>query len=379
MKLISLLLLTFSWVTGLYAQNTLAISGGAQLQSSGGAFIVLRSSNLVNNGTLQMGDAGTMVFTGAKSSSFTGAGFTRLDHLWLQLGNTDTLDLQSDLHITNEIYFSGGQLNLNDAALLLGTTGVLNNESAASHAFTKGTGTIQVTRILNTPAGANPGNLGAVLSSSSNLGSTTIIRGHATQTDDAGRQSINRYYIIAPTNNAGLDATLRFTYFPSEIRDAEPEKLSLWRNTGNINGIVASDINTGARVTGNLGSSWANTGFSTRGDGAGYIQQSGIQSFSSWTLFDGNTLTKDAPFTGAFALYPNPAVDQTTLNISSNSASKVSLRLIDGKGAVVRQKEAFLQSGANQLNIDLSGLARGVYTLHAVWENNSKTVSILKK
>ncbi|HTI08788.1 MAG TPA: T9SS type A sorting domain-containing protein [Puia sp.] len=379
MKWISLLFLTVSCLPGLYAQNTLTISGGAQLQSSGAAFIVLRGSSLVNNGALQMGDGGTMLLTGAKSSSFTGTGHTQLDHLWLQLGSADTLDLQTDLHVTGEVNFSGGHLNLNNAALLLGTTGSLNNESNTSHAFTKGTGTIQVTRVLNAPAGANPGNLGALLSSASNLGSTTIIRGHATQTDERGRQSIERYYIIAPTNNSSLDATLRFTYFPSEIGDVEPEKLSLWRNTGNINGIVTSDVTTGAKVTGNLGSSWANAGYSARGDGSDYIQQSGVQSFSSWTLFGGNTLAKDAAFKGVFALYPNPAVDQTTLNISSNAASKVSLRLIDGKGAVVRQKEAFLQSGANQLNIDLTGLARGVYTLNAVWGNNSKTVSFLKK
>ena len=379
MKWISLLFLTAGYVTGLYAQNTLIISGGAQLQSSGAAFVVLRGSNLVNNGNLQMRDAGTMVFTGSKSSSFSGSGHTQLDHLWLKLGIADTLDLQSDLHITSEVNFSGGQLNLNDAALLLGTTGSLNNESDTSHACTKGTGTIQVTRTLNTPAGANPGNLGAIFSSSSNLGTTTVIRGHATQTDERGRQSIGRYYIIAPTNNSNLNATLRFSYLPSEINGTEPEKLSLWRNTGNINGIVASDVTTGAKVTGNLGSSWANAGFSSRGDGSEYIQQSGVQSFSSWTLFAGNNLTKDAASTGAFALYPNPAVDQTTLNISSNTASKVSLRLIDGKGAVVQQKEASLQSGANQLNIDLTGLARGVYTLNAVWGTNSKTVSFIKK
>ena len=379
MKWISLLFLTVSRISGLFAQNTLAISGGTQLQSSGAAFIVLRSSNLVNNGTLQMGDAGTLVFTGAKSNSFTGAGHNQLDHLWLQLGNADTLDLQSNLHISNEVNFSGGQLNLNDAAVLLGTTGALNNESETSHAFTEGTGTIQASRTLNAPAGANPGNLGALLSSAANLGSTTVIRGHATQTDERGHQSIGRYYIIAPTNNANLDATLRFTYLPSELNGAEGAKLSLWRNAGNVNGIVTSDITTGAKVTGNLGSSWADAGFSAREDGQDYIQQSGVQSFSSWTLFSGNTLTKDAASPEVFALFPNPAVDQTSLNISSNSASKVSLRLIDGKGTVVRQEEAFLQSGANQLNIDLAGLAKGVYTLSAVWGNNSKTVSLIKK
>jgi len=378
MTRIILLFIAASWVTGLYAQNTLVISGGTQLQSSG-AFVVLHTFSLVNNGSLKMEDAGTLVFTGAKSSSFSGSGFTQLDHLRLQLETTDTLDLLTDLHVTNEVNFSGGHLNLNNAALLLGTTGSLVNESDAGHAFTKGIGTIQVTRILNAPAEANPGNLGALLSSASNLGSTTVIRGHATQTDDGGRQSIGRYYIIAPANNAGLNATLRFTYLPSEINGAEPEKLSLWKNSGNINGIVTSDANTGAKVTGNLGSSWANTGFSARGDSPDYIQQSGFQNFSSWTLFGGNTLTKDASVTGTFALYPNPAVDQTTLNISTNSASKVSLRLIDGKGAVVQQKDAFLQSGANQLNINLTGLARGVYTLNAVWENNSKTVSFIKK
>jgi Secretion system C-terminal sorting domain len=379
MRLIILLFITLGWTAGALCQNTFMISGGTQLQSSGAAFIVLRSSNLVNNGILKAGDAGTLVFMGAKRSSFWGSGFTKLDHLRLQLSTADTLDLQTDLHVTNDVNFSGGHLNLNNAVLLLGTTGSLVNESDTSHAFTTGTGTIQATRILNAPAEANPGNLGALLSSGSNLGSTTVIRGHATQTDERGRQSIGRYYIVVPANNANLNATLRFTYLPSETKGSEPEKLSLWNNSGNINGIVTSDVNTGATVTGNLGSSWANTGFNARGDNPGYIQQSGFQSLSSWTLFPGNTLTKDASLTGTFALYPNPAVDQTTLNIFTSSASKVHLRLIDGKGAVVQQKQALLQSGANQLKIDLTGLARGVYTVNAVWENNSKTASFIKK
>lgn len=377
MKQIMLLFLITGWVTNAFCQNTLGISGGAQLHSSGGAFIVLHGSNLVNDGILQTDDAGIVLFTGSKNSSFSGMGHTQLGHLRLQLENTNTLDMQSDVYITNEVNFSGGRLNLNDAAILLGSTGTLNGESETSHAFTQGVGTIQAIRALNAPAGVNPGNLGAVISSASNLGSTTIVRGHATQTDATGRQSIGRYYIITPTNNTNLDATLRFTYLPSEVNGSEPDKLSLWKNTGNANGIA--DPAMGVRTTGNLGSSWSNAGYNTRGTNQDYLERSGIQSFTSWTLFDASALSKSAPFTGLFALYPNPAVDQTMLNISSHAASKASLRLIDGNGVVVRQKEVTLQSGTNQVSIDLSGLARGVYTLNAIWDNNSKTVSILKK
>ena len=371
MRSIILLFITLGWTADVFCQNTFMISGGTQLQSSG-AYVVLHTSNLVNNGTLKMGNAGTLVFTGLKSTSFSGTGQTQIERLWLRLGNTDTLNLQSDLDIAREVNFSGGQLNLNNAAIQLGTTGILNNESKTSHAFTQGSGFIQATQILNTPADINTGNLGASISSPANLGSTTITRGHLVQTDGStGRKSISRYYFIAPDNNTHLNATIRFTYLSSELGDISQNELSLWKN---------ADGQPATGITNRMGTPWSDVGFDGRVDNPNYLMKSGIESFSTLTLFAANTpLEKTASVKGMFSVYPNPAVDQTALLIETGMSSSLKWRLMDGSGAVVRQKETVLQPGMNQLPVDLSGLARGVYTLNAAWGNNTRTVSIIKK
>jgi hypothetical protein len=107
-------------------------------------------------------------------------------------------------------------LNLNNKILDLGTTGSLIGESETSRAFTTDTGFIQ--RSGNNPNGTNLGNLGAVITSSTNLGNTIIRRGHKVQTGISGsNNSIARYFDIIPVNNLALKATLRFYYFDAEL------------------------------------------------------------------------------------------------------------------------------------------------------------------
>src|SRR5207253_1829511 len=109
-----------------------------------------------------------------------------------------TFNLQSNLSVVTKVNFSGGLLNLNNNILDLGTTGIFTSESEISRAFTTGTGYIQATGILNNPSSANLGNLGAVITSTTNLGNTIIRRGHKPQTVSGTNNSIQRYYDIIP-------------------------------------------------------------------------------------------------------------------------------------------------------------------------------------
>jgi predicted esterase len=80
-----------------------------------------------------------------------------------------------------------------------------------------------------------------------------------------------------------------------------------------------------------------------------------------------------------FSVYPNPVSDKAIVNISLEKNTKLSLSLVDSKGAVVRRQENLLPGGTNQLTIDMSGLANGVYTLLASWNNETKTTKLIKK
>jgi dienelactone hydrolase len=79
-----------------------------------------------------------------------------------------------------------------------------------------------------------------------------------------------------------------------------------------------------------------------------------------------------------FAVFPNPVNDKATITVSSNQNTKLNLSIIDSKGGVVRKQQTILPQGNNQVIINLSGLAKGIYTLQAEWNKEIKTTKLIK-
>ncbi|MHC1737463.1 MAG: LamG-like jellyroll fold domain-containing protein [Ignavibacteriaceae bacterium] len=102
------------------------------------------------------------------------------------------------------------------------------------------------------------------LNTFNSMGTTTITRVHIQQ----GGSSILRYYDITPTTNTDLNATLAFKYDPNEIGSIPESDLRLFKSTDEgisytyVGGIVNTNDNT--------------------------VTQTGINSFSRWTLGDVN-------------------------------------------------------------------------------------------
>jgi hypothetical protein len=153
----------------------------------------------------------------------------------------------------------------NGSVFDLGANTALVEEESSGARVTGGTGVVTATRTLNTPSSVDVAGLGAVITASQNLGPTTVVRGHAVQTDN-NNESIARYYDIQPSqNNSGLDATLTFNY-----RDAE------------LNGLAGSTLTLFRSDDG--GSSYGTAGHDSRDATANTVTLSGIGSFSRWTL-----------------------------------------------------------------------------------------------
>ena len=249
-----------------WAQGTVQIPAGTQVVSSNNTYMVLDNLHLQNNGSLvYTAGNGTIKFTGSTDLNLSGSGTTTLDGLMLSLTGSARLNLQKNLAVVSLLTFNGGLLNLGTSVVNLGTTGSLQNESESSRAYTTGTGYLQFTTTLNAPASANPGNLGAVITSASNLGSTVIRRGHQSQMNSFNNGStLLRYYDISPASNTSLNATLRINYFDAELNGLNEGSLSMWRSPNTIN--------------------WINMGFDARSTASNYVEKGGIASFSRWTL-----------------------------------------------------------------------------------------------
>lgn len=140
-------------------------------------------------------------------------------------------------------------------------------------------GYIQTTRNLNAPSNLNVAGFGAVITSAVNMGSTVIRRGHNEQILPSPQISIFRYFDIHPTTNAGLNATLVFSYDSSERNNRVEANLKQWRNNDPV-----------------LISNWAEqmplANWSLKGGTAGVssVSFSGIPSFSRWTLAEGEVV-----------------------------------------------------------------------------------------
>lgn len=263
MKYIFILGLLF---TGMQLSAQLQITAGAEIKLSGNAIITLQDINLVNNGTISVAPGeGTFRFSGTGNNTISGTNVPLFDRLQIAKSGSAKILLQRNINIGSSVNFVSGDLDLNSNNIFLATLAAVDGESETSRIITTNGGFIEITTVLNNPAAVNPGNLGATISSTANLGTTIVRRGHQAQTNVGGaNNSIFRYYDILPTNNTALNATLRIDYNDAELNGLTETSLALWRSANSID--------------------WFDQGFNGRNTITNYVQQSGIASFSRWTL-----------------------------------------------------------------------------------------------
>jgi hypothetical protein len=182
----------------------------------------------------------------------------------LTVDNSSGVALSADVTVSGNLSVNNGDLDLNGATVTLGNTATLIE--TAGNTLTGTIGKITTIRNLNAPTGDNVGGLGAMLTTVSDLGSTTVERYHSAGVG-GGTQGILRTFNISPTTNSGLDATLRLYYDESELNGVPEANLIMF---------TSADGST---------NSWTTTG-GTVNTTDNYVEQSGLDAFSYWTLGD---------------------------------------------------------------------------------------------
>ena len=241
----------------------LTIKAGAQLTVAGNLRVTLQDFDLINDGNFSAGN-GITSFTGNKSSSIRGSQLTQFFELDLKKSNDSFLFLQHGIGITNRVLFASGYLDLNGFNADLGTTGKLDSEQEKSRVIGLNGGQVMFTTTLNAPLAANPGNLGAIISSGQNLGSVIIKRGHQPQQGSGLVGSIQRYYDITPVNNKGLNAVLGIEYFDGELNLNSEGGLVFFKSRDTVH--------------------WADLGFTTADPSINYVEKVGVDTFMRLTL-----------------------------------------------------------------------------------------------
>lgn len=263
MKRINFCLLLTCMSYALRAQ--LYISPGATLHLNGNASLTLQNQDLINDGGISTPATGKFIFNGNGNNQISGASVPAFSELEIAKTGTGLLTLGQNIQVAGKLVFTSNLIDMDNYNIELGSTGFLDGEKESSRIIATGTGEIISIAALNAPSGANPGNLGAIITSSQNLGSTIIQRGHQSQVNTHGTgSSILRYYDIAPSNNTGLNATLRIYYFDAEKNSLDENTFELYKSDDEVN--------------------WANMGHLSRDASLNYVEQGGLTSFSRWTL-----------------------------------------------------------------------------------------------
>jgi hypothetical protein len=92
-----------------------------------------------------------------------------------------------------------------------------------------------------------------------------------------------------------------------------------------------------------------------------------------------SSVIKGACTDGAFSVYPNPVLDKAAIGITLTSASKIKLSIIDSKGSTVLQEQQVVPAGSNILTMNLANLPKGIYSLNAVWNAESRSLRFVKQ
>src|SRR5688572_379672 len=373
MKNIFIHLLLIGWVLRSSAQGAILATPGATIKTSGNSFIVLDNVNLVNNGSfVQVAGDGTIKFTGDADVNIAGSSIAVFDKLNIAKTTSFKVTFQQNVKVIGQVNFASGMLDLNNSVLNLGTTGLVNGETETSMILSSGNGYVQVINSLNMPVSANPGNLGAIISSTKNLGTVIVRRGHLPQANVSGTlPGIRRYYEILPANDNGLKATLRFQYFDAELNGLDESTLELWKQ--------------GKRT-------WTNEGFTSRSTVNNFVEKTNINALSRWTLA-GNPappLTKSNPANNNLVkensgskdhltVWPNPVLNSVNIGIDIIIPSSVGLQLYNASGSLILMRHWNLPAGKNFMHIDMSKLPPGTYNLVAEFGAGYKMLKQLIK
>lgn len=266
-----------SWALLLTAQLNaqLSIGNGVQLISNGPAVIVLQDISLINNGNIAAG-GGAVKLTGSVPTHISAVPGTAFHELIMAKTGNTPVSLHSGIQVNNRVLFQSGLLELNQQELALAPAAFLDNESGQSRITGMNGGVVTITVPMNAPVSVNPGNLGAMISSPSNLGNVLIRRGHQVQSGTGLSGTVHRYYDIIPGNNVNLNAVLRLHYFDPELNAQAENALTLYKSA-------------------DAGQTWTNQGFLLRNTGDNYVEQGPISSFSRWTL---SSFATTLPVTG---------------------------------------------------------------------------------
>lgn len=203
----------------------------------------------------------------------------------------------------------------------------------------------------------NVAGLGFVITTSLNLGMTTLYRGH-TQEVNGVDLSVMRWYDVVPANNTALSADLIFNYDQTELASLSESMLVLFNSDDG-------------------GATWNPLAASTLDQVANEVSVTTLDSLNRFTAFEFILSVGEAEKGIGFRVFPNPAVagEQTYAMIMNETHEDfvITLTTLDGKQLLANSYSANTQ----MVEIPLNDLTPGVYFIDLLTETHRATQRLL--
>ncbi|MFZ1323395.1 MAG: T9SS type A sorting domain-containing protein, partial [Ignavibacteria bacterium] len=243
----------------------------------------------------------------------------------LEVNKSGSVLLSSDITVNDTMKVILGSFNLNGFIITMGPAAYLTE--TPGNTVMGSAGYLVANRDLNAPTALNVAGLGAIFTTSQNMGMTEVIRGHTIQVEDT-LESMERYYDISPANNSGLNATFVFKYDDSELNGFNPNNLVLFKSTNN-------------------GVNWFYEP-SSNNPFAKEITSVGVNSFSKWTAGDAtNSLPVELASFSSNVNGRNVSLNWSTSSEINNSGFEIERSLVSNSGNSTWKKIGYREGNGN--------------------------------
>jgi len=318
------------------------INSGASFDISNYKLSLSASDPIVNNGTF-IATNSTIEYNGTSTQNLS---TTNIIYRNLRINNPSGVTLGTSLTLNDTLSIINGDFSIGGNILTFSPTAYLIE--TPNNTVTGSFGYITTTQSLNAPSLLNVCGMGAIITSSSNLGNTLIKRYNAVQNGLNGSTSILRYFDITPTTNTGLNAILTFKYDDSELNGKPEGSLQLFSSNNN-------------------GSSWTFRG-GTINTTTNEITLSGIDAFSRWSAGSGY-------LTSSIKVIPQGLYNSITNRLNRKDTVRAYLRNTSSPFSIVDSAKSIIDSVTFSGNFIFTNAPTGIYYVQTKHRNSLETWS----
>lgn len=358
-QVITMLLLLQIYSIAATAQNFF-IQTGTTITTANNAVLVADNCSFENNSNSADFSNSLFTMTGNLESMLGGKGGVTFKELTVNKPATKIL-IMGAVNINKQINFTAGNIDLNGSIITLAPTAFLNGEKNNRRLTGENGGYVQITVNMSNPNLQNPGNLGLSVTSTANMGSVNIQRGHAIQKNAGNPFSMSRHYAIASSINNNFNGTLRFAYFNGELGTVSEPFIQIWSSAD--------------------GASWINRNYTYKDGVLDFIESSDLTTLEKFTIANpapgkpvsvandnssnyyqskSKSIASDKPLN--MMVLPNiiSGNQQAIIKLIAQQEIKGNIIISNSAGQVIKTITTTV-TGTQQIPLELSNMAAGKY------------------